>query len=190
MSGAGDQRGPDMAEPLVGAVYGYRWWRAEPGGRLRSPWHGHLSWGFYPAVARCLTKRNVLPGWTDRGSHGGAPVASCHCGFYGLWHPPTHGTGTPAPQAWELDPSASGGPDRLVLGVVEASGRVLLGTEGFRARVARPVALVIYPRADEPLEVAAARGRFHGPVYRDVNELVAGWDDLVDEGRRLTSTDA
>lgn len=91
----------------------------------------------------CALCRSYQPGDLPQDPRHVAPVPDCTCGFYG-WYRPEDIRIVPAP----------------IRGVIEASGRVLLGTHGFRAERARLVAITIDP-------VQSSR-------YHDVRELVGG----------------
>jgi hypothetical protein len=75
---------------------------------------------------------------------------------------------------WELDTdfSGSGG---LVLGIVEASGRVLVGTQGWRAEYARASALFVSNWAFPNPEVDAVSLRYRIPIYREFEAMSAEW---------------
>lgn len=115
------------------ALRGYRSWNLQDA-RLCSTAARH-EWASPQVTARCLSG-DVVGGLDGqdcpcdlcaRGRHA-APVRDCTCGIYG-WYSPED--------------------TRLVrghvFGVVEASGRVVLASHGFRAQSARIVALAIEP---------------------------------------------
>jgi hypothetical protein len=172
-------------EPVVGSVFGFRWWRVQPGGHLRSPWHGGHRWRPEENTARCLVKRRVVGGWRDPHEHG-APDRSCRCGFYALWSVPDAAHGD---MLWDIDAETSGGPHGLLLGVVEAWGRVLLASGGFRAEHARPVAVATGSLPPTP-DAEAVTMRFPIRRHTSVSELVEGWEARIVEGRRLAAWDA
>lgn len=74
------------------------------------------------AVARSLH----IP--THDPAEGPIPVTSCECGIYGWYHP-----------EWIVEDHWW--PKSGAVGVIEASGKVVLGSRGFRAEQARTVAL-------------------------------------------------
>jgi hypothetical protein len=165
------QRGPVSRE--VEGLRGYRWWRVGLGGWLLSPWRESKPWTRSPNRAICLASRRIL-GWSEAAPHAnGSPDASCQCGLYGLHEYPTRHRG-PARFVWELeaDFSGSGG---LVLGVAEASGRALLGTEGWRAEFAAPRALYVSEWAFPNPDMEAVSLRYELPVYRDFDALHSEW---------------
>lgn len=110
------------------ALRGYRTWDITGGGELASlrlPYR----WQFGAQRARCLAQDcncwvcRLRPGF---GEHHDAPNAGCECGIYG-WYAPN-------------DTRLMGG---SVFGAIEVTGRVLMGTHGFRAERARVLGLVI-----------------------------------------------
>jgi hypothetical protein len=104
--------------PLVpGGLRGYREWTVTADG-LRAVNFGYI-WGPGVNVARCMG-RWITPGPPMRHE---APDAGCACGLYARY---------------ELV-----GCSLNATGVIEASGRVILGTRGFRAEKAKIVALCI-----------------------------------------------
>jgi hypothetical protein len=157
------------AEPLVGAVRGFRWWRLT-GSWLSSPWRGDVHWTREDNVASCLGRRWLLH-WKQHGvpHDRGVPASECSCGFYGMLQSPADGVDSPG--SWPLNPSLSGGPITLVFGVVRGTGRIILGQYGWRAEHARVDALYV-PQAralSDPLaRIAQAYG---APIYRDLVAL-------------------
>jgi hypothetical protein len=107
-------RGQEALVP--GTLRGYRTWRLTLGGHLVSTAMESL-WDDGVNEATCFSPLEH-PGVA-------VPDARCQCGFYG-WY---------APDDSRIVPSD-------VFGVIEASGRIILGTHGFRAERARPVAVV------------------------------------------------
>lgn len=75
-----------------------------------------------------------------------APVRDCTCGFYAK-HIPLH-------------------PSETIAGVIKASGRVILGTTGFRAQYTEIEAL--YSRWD----ASTMLDRYNVPIYRDFDAMV------------------
>jgi hypothetical protein len=172
------------AQPVaceVEGLRGFRWWRVGLGGWLLSPWREAKPWDTGPNRARCLATRRLF-GWNDASPHPrGIPDGRCQCGFYGLHSYPVSHQG-PVRFVWELDTdfSGSGG---LVLGVAEASGRVLVGTQGWRAEFARACALYISTWSFPSPELDAVQMRYDMPVYRDFDALREEWgpDESVSE---------
>jgi hypothetical protein len=157
----------------VDGVRGYRWWRVGLGGWLLSPWRNARPWRPEPQRARCLATRRLF-GWReDRHAAHAAPHVRCSCGFYGLHRYPVTSPG-PARFVWDVDTSYSGS-GGMVLGVAEASGRVLVGTRGWRAEYARPSALYVAPWAFPSADVDAVRDRYDVAVYREFDALRAEW---------------
>jgi hypothetical protein len=178
----------DLPDPVVGAIYGFRWWRIGAGGELRSPWHGPYAWSTARNEARCLPQRRLFRGWrTTAESHRGqVPDRDCHCGFYGLWGLPSAIVFGRVAMLWDLEASTSGTNHALVLGIVEATGRVLLGVEGFRSEYARPVAIAVGSDVTCSPDIAAAGIRFGIPVYGSIEQLVGRWTTRIEESRTLT----
>jgi hypothetical protein len=166
----------------VEGVRGYRWWRVGPGGWLLSPWREAKPWPRQPERARCLTTRRLF-GWRQADDHpDGPPDPGCHCGFYGLHRYPAQSTG-PTQFVWNLDTGSSGS-GAMLLGIAEASGRVVVGTHGWRAEYARPRALYVAPWAFPSADVDGVGDRYELPVYRNFEALQAEWGPdhgLVDD---------
>jgi len=158
-----------VAEPVVGAIRGFRWWRLT-GTWLTSPWRGDVRWGREENLATCLGRRWLLR-WKPHGvpHERGVPETECSCGFYAMLHAPVEGADGPG--CWPLNPSLSGGPIALVFGVAAGSGRVVLGQFGWRAERARIDALYV-PSSRTPIEMlAAAAESYEVPIYRDLDDL-------------------
>ncbi len=62
-----------------------------------------------------------------------------------------------------------------MLGIVEASGRVLVGTQGWRAEYARASALFVSHWAFPNPEVDAVSLRYQIPIYREFEAMSAEW---------------
>lgn len=147
------------AEPPVvpGRLYGLRRWQVswdETPPRLRG-WGRDLAWrpSGQPTKARCDQHRNPLHR---------APAAECSCGLYGL-HPRVS-VARDLRRECAQETSAA-----LVVGIVEAWGRVELHRDGFRAEYARPYAFVEFESVDDPAHAARTKevARAHGvPVLR------------------------
>lgn len=147
----------EAGRPLVvGTLRGYRTWRV-----------GRTSDGSLPLTA--VTRREMTwnpvttatcaaPPEETFGPHP-APASGCSCGLYG-WYRPDDTAILPG----------------NVFGVVEASGRVLLGDRGFRAERARVRAVVTRRR-----RVAAACRAAGIEVYPRKRDLIAAWppDDMT-----------
>jgi hypothetical protein len=176
-----------VTAPLVGSVRGYRWWRVGATIDLLSPWRGPVRWQPGENEAACLGRR-VMFGWRSakRPHPRGCPEVGCECGFYGL-HSVPELNDTPGRSIWELDAVSSGGRHGLVLGVVEGYGRVLIGTEGFRAHFGRILALYAAAEVPDahrvPLDDVAAR--YGIPRYRDLEAMAGEWGPDRDEVERL-----
>jgi hypothetical protein len=169
-------------EPVVGPIRGYRWWLVDREGWLRSPWFGRTRWAPEGTVATCLATGRWFRHRWDRRHPKGAPSRDCDCGLYGL-----HGVPQPEPgqalRPWRQSVSAIAGEGRCAFGVAEAWGRVLLGTEGWRAEHARPIALYINPMSSmaRAPSLKAMSERYAVPVVRDLDALVGEWGPLADD---------
>lgn len=62
-----------------------------------------------------------------------------------------------------------------MFGVASADGRVLLGTDGWRAEIARPLALLWGAAIELDDRAALTTHRYAVPTYRDVSALVQEW---------------
>jgi hypothetical protein len=63
-----------------------------------------------------------------------------------------------------------------VLGVATGSGRVLIGTEGWRARFCTILALFAGPTVtNNTREMGVAAATYGVPVYRDLDAFVSEW---------------
>lgn len=100
--------------------------RHECGSSVLSNWYGSNPAMFALSAGGKLN--TTVPGCSCAGRHL-APNAECTCGIYG-WYTPDFATREHT---------------GAVFGVVEISGRVLLGTTGFRAERARIVAVTRHP---------------------------------------------
>jgi hypothetical protein len=179
---------PDVPEPVVGSVVGIRWWRAAPGGLLRSPWRAGYRW--HPGVneATCYPDRRWFGRRQDRPHPRGAPEPSCGCGFYAMWDVPATPPADGFRMLWDVDPETSGSRHRLILGVVEGFGRVLLGTDGFRAQYVRPRALATGSWVPPDPDVDAAADVMALPLYRSIPECVGRWREAIGASRALART--
>jgi hypothetical protein len=147
---------------VPGVLRGYRTWRINRSGKLASTAEPYL-WRLSEQTAACVKPEAILgPSGlpcscpicqTGRRPHG-APAGDCECGFYG-WYSPRDARLVEAP----------------VFGAIEVSGRILLGTHGFRAERARVLGLVLPdgPWAD-PLRWVCRANLV--PTYGSRDELV------------------
>jgi hypothetical protein len=141
--------------PLIPSpLFGLRTWRVEVdedgerlvGAHRGTPWPGGGRW----LTAECDVD----------GAHA-APAPGCQCGIH-AWHPSRAGARRVLVARAEIP------------GIVEANGPIELHEEGFRARRARPYALVVAPRRNARMIERLARR--HGvPVVtiRSADELAA-----------------
>lgn len=167
-----------MAEmvPVVGSVRGFRWWRLSGSAQLLSPWRGPVCWKAGENEAACLARRGMI-GWKmSRSPHPrGCPASACECGFYGLHSLPEMNDASDR-AIWEIDTATSGGYHALVLGIAAGYGRVLVGTQGWRARFGRILALYADPTVtDHTRELGAAAAAYEVPLYRDLEAIVSEW---------------
>lgn len=147
--------GGDAGRPLVaGSLRGYRTWRLR--GRRSPAGPGEL----LPLTS--VTRRDVV--WTRRlaarcaregddpapGGDHAAPESGCTCGIYG-WYSPTDSAIVHA----------------RVFGCIEATGRVVMGEQGFRAERATITAVVTRNR-----RLAEACERAGVAVYRRRRDLL------------------
>ena len=163
-------------ELVVGSLRGFRWWRLDPNGCLSSPWRGRQRWLPGTNEASCLFRKRITRWRASKKPHPyGAPARECECGFYGLHAVPPTRT-HPARFGWEIGVESSG--DRrhgLIFGVAAADGRVLIGTDGWRAQVARPLAL-LWGSGVELDDRSALNAHLYAlPTYRELSALVQEW---------------
>ena len=175
---------------VVGAFRGYRWWRVQPGGYLQSPWYGRATWDAASNEAICLVT-NRPRRWLRRHpplDHSpGLPIAACDCGFYALHDVPREANRLEQQVfPWQTNPHLSG-THELVFGIAEAWGRVLIGTHGWRAQFARPVALYVpRPSKFDDGERIALGLRYSIPVVEDLPQLREGWGPVGNPAEGLT----
>ena len=164
------------AELVVGSLRGFRWWRLDREGWLVSPWRGRERWLPGTNRARCLFRKRITKWRASKKPHPlGAPVRECDCGFYALHEVPPTRT-HPARFGWEIGVTSSGSTHHgLVFGVAAADGRVLVGTDGWRAETARPLALLWGSDVELDARSALTTHRYAIPTYRDLSVLVAEW---------------
>lgn len=145
---------PEQAtpRPLVGEVTTLRTFRLADDGALLpiTGAGGDKAWPSGLAEATCNT-----------GAVHQAPDPNCTCGFYSYGHKDwVESTGV---YAWS----------HLVLGVIECSGRIVVGEKGVRAQNARLIACFIHPSAPEGV-VEQFAARYPGvQVYRSKKRLYA-----------------
>ena len=165
-----------QTELVVGSLRGFRWWKLDQNGWLSSPWRGRQRWLPGTNEASCLFRKRITRWRASKKPHPyGAPARECECGFYGLHAVPPTRT-HPARFGWEIGVESSG--DRrhgLIFGVAAADGRVLIGTDGWRAQVARPLA-ILWGSGVELDDRSALNAHLYAlPTYRDLSALVEEW---------------
>ncbi len=171
--------GEFTGEPGQAAPRGFRWWRVAPGGEIYSAWFD-VPWDPSSNEATCAlpVARLGRRAWAKR-HDGGVPAPGCSCGFYALHRLPTQAGEHPDPdRPWLLDPEGwSGKGGSVVFGVAEAWGRVLLGTQGWRARFSRALALYV-PSGSELWESDRLRlvsDRYGIPIMNSLESLAGEW---------------
>jgi hypothetical protein len=162
--------------PLVGPIRGYRWWGVQGDGWLFSAWFREGRWSAAANQAECLGRgRWRRCQWARRHPHG-VPGWDCGCGFHALSSPPSADEDATAVWPWQTEAGRSGDED-LVFGVVQGWGRVTVGTRGWRAQYARPLALWVRPDsplAGDPRMQSLAR-RYPVPILGDLGVLISEW---------------
>ncbi|HEV8565215.1 MAG TPA: hypothetical protein VGR41_09885 [Actinomycetota bacterium] len=159
----------------VAGIRGFRWWRFDPQGELRSPLRTFVRWTPGMNAAVCLASRRLLPWRVEEATHSDeAPQPSCTCGFYGLHDVPAEVPSSSIARAWRGETSGSGGPEGFVLGVAEGSGRTAVGPQWWRAEFAHARALYLASgrMADG---VHRASRRYGIPIYRDLDSFIGEW---------------
>jgi hypothetical protein len=124
----------------------------------------------------CLAWRGMF-GWRmSRTPHPrGCPSTRCECGFYALHALPSVNDEMDR-AIWEIDSATSGGRHRLVLGVVAGYGRTLVGTQAWRARFGRILALYAGPFVvGQRRDVEDTAAWYDVPLYRNVDAMVSEW---------------
>jgi hypothetical protein len=157
-------------------IGGFRWWRFDQEGRLRSPLRTFVSWTPGTNDSRCLASRRLLPWRVAETAHLGEPPPTrrCTCGFYGQHDLPDGVPSSSIARAWRREASKSGGSEGFVLGVVEGSGRTVIGERWWRAEFAQVRAL--YLAAGRGAEgVRRAARRYGVPIYRDLDAFIGEW---------------
>lgn len=152
--------GPDTVVPA--ALRGYRTWRLGEGGELLSTAHDY-QWRTGIDRAEC---RRLVSGAQSHATP--APATGCSCGFYG-WYDPTDVRMVDAP----------------IVGAVEVSGRVKLGSHGFRAERARVLGVVVPPALHHTTAGAHLVAQLEDdlvPVYESLEAMQAALppDDVSD----------
>lgn len=163
-------------ELVIGSLRGFRWWTLDRDGWLLSPWRGRQRWLPGPNRASCLFRKRITRWRASKKPHPfGAPARECDCGFYALHRVPA-ASDHPARFGWEIGVESSGDHRHgLVFGVAAADGHVLVGTDGWRAEMARPIAL-LWGRGVELDDRAALNRHLYAlPTYRDLPALVQEW---------------
>jgi hypothetical protein len=146
---------PGDYDTAAGSVIGYRCWTVSHNNALQGAYHG--SWpaavaGFkHTAIcySQCLDEQ--VPNESD-----------CGCGFWAYWLP---------------SDAISGTYSEPVIGVIEGSGKVILGERGFRSRYAVIRALAVSNKLSPALMpfsdlISDQLSAYGVPVYDDVSELL------------------
>jgi hypothetical protein len=156
-AGTGFDRGgqlDDVSEDdpglVLGAVTGYRWWtlpapdfNSDPG-RADRTWQPGLLKGHYDTWQPGVNTAGCHPrGYCAPHDPAEIPLLSGGCGFWAYWLPQPH----------ELRRDGT----MPVFGVIRASGKILIGEDGFRAARAR--LLAVYPSFTLAVRAAEYRPR-------------------------------
>jgi len=163
---------------VPGVLRGFRHFRlsvAPPDGTLLSL-NNRIPYSTGFQRAECTRKKP--PSWASttgefvQQSRHNAPVRDCTCGIYGWYSPRT------------IDQGFGEGKDRCTA-VIEARGRVVLGTRGFRAQEARVVAIALPERLpyirdwDEQVDLLKsydrALERYDAKPFRSLGEMVRAY---------------
>jgi hypothetical protein len=174
----------DGLECVVGEIRGFRWWQVTPRGWLRSPWHWRGRWDLGDNVAMCVrADRWSQPPFFPHPES--TPNIDCACGFYALHDIPTSSL-KEFRHTWEMAATTSGTRHGLVFGVAGGHGHMLIGTRGWRAEVARVLALYLGPEGRSTRRLNVASRRYDVPIYGNLDALVAEWgperENLLENG--------
>jgi hypothetical protein len=170
MHGFTEQGSPDGYDTAAGSVLGYRTWDAhtEHADAWLTGAYGY-SWEARPA------ERRYTATCRSRGCASIPNEDNCGCGFWAYWEP--------------LNASET---SRRIAGVIEGSGKVILGDRGFRSQYAviRGLAVRKSRRGtdDEARILKALRVWYDVPVYDGEDELCAalGTDTVYSPAARIT----
>ncbi len=164
----------DLEERFVpGRLRGYRLWRLSSEGL--TPIHQRMSksWHIGQNVAECTSGAKVVPPLEDH--HGTVPMLECTCGFYAKY------------KANELaNTLGTHNPFTVVVGAIDATGKVIQGSRGFRAQFAKIVALCPIMTIDNGSYQETVRymaGVVYGvPFYQSMYHLLKDFpeDDVSD----------
>lgn len=157
---------PDGITPLVG----YRGWMVK-GDSLFSC-HRDVEWMVGESlVSECL--RPQQRGRDDRDNiltlppkHYWSPHIDCTCGIYAL---------NDYPKLWEnregkRRATTKPWPHEAITGLIHGWGRIIVGTKGFRAEYAKPIALVARPRSNKWPQVIESIAERYGLEIIDARE--------------------
>jgi hypothetical protein len=156
-------------------IRGFRWWRFHPRGSLHSPYRGGYTWRRGANEAFCFDHRRFTR-WRPRDvdHRRGVPEVACACGFYGVSAIEELDVGLARLNGVHISHSASSAM-RLVLGIVAGHGRVLIGTQGWRAERAAVKALFVPPDANFRVALEKVRENYGVPLYSDLRALISEW---------------
>lgn len=144
--------GFDGAELVAGTALGFRWWTLKAPALHRNPadatreWEPGLLHGVKDFWNPGINLARCIPGSAFKHPDTEVPHDACSCGYWAYWEIQQHDMGV----AQSLP----------VVGVVKASGQVIMGPRGFRAQKAEIVALHLPFRIEPDLPgvlVAATR---------------------------------
>jgi hypothetical protein len=165
---------------VPGRLRGYRRWMLLDSGRLESI-AGYGSWGARGLTAECkATFHRAAAGHATPDMH-------CQCGIYGWYRPELIGDGMVCSCRSH---HSTGSSFPYIVGAIDATGTILLGSKGFRAAKARIAGIVVEPTSYAATIVPTMHP--DGPIFPTVEALVAALppDDVAELGIRVDTDNA
>lgn len=173
MAGFSESGAPREWDLAVGEIYGYRWWQIKVPAELagftgygedfrftENPLTGANNQRWKPGrnEAVCTNAYSKLPTWsdllagTDPCEHEPPEIrTACGCGFWAYFDKDLNVDSVISGLTGD-NPQRSGTTVRLpVFGVIRGTGRVIIGTKGFRSQYAEIVGLCVSDRAKSQL---------------------------------------
>ena len=151
-------------ETLVpGSLIGYRVFHTLNNSDLYQKLMSIMSYYLWnPGINTASCNNNVVHSVVHYDTHYGKypPVSSCRCGFYAKYFPDDF-----------KDVIGYGWSGPLVLGAIEAHGRVILGTKGFRAEKARIIGLAPF-QAIDCSKIPLLANHYRVNYYDHIQDLV------------------
>lgn len=217
MSGFSEKGEPGEWDMAVGEVYGYRWWKiavpARFAGYMDKSEHGvevspapliganSQPWKPGKNEAVCTAYRTSVPTWDDllagraRGIVHEPPEyrTACGCGFWAYFDKDLDVDRVLGGLAGKNPNLMSGTVWLPVFGVVKGTGRVIIGTKGFRSQYAEIIGLCVSDRARQQLSWYIREEKPSRPEYYWNNNIVRamsgppGW--YTDRGYLSSSRD-